>query len=990
MASVTKYAGTISQTTGGKFREFNNLNNIKNNSDGSWATSNGNIRGKSGSPNRPSTVTLKNFGFNIPVGAEVTKVTVTYRHKKTGTGGHVCNIPAPKITLLGTGDNTFSVKGSAPTTSMVTHNYNCTTKKITRSQVNSSNFGVKIDYPTNTNSYEGTVSISYVRVTVEYVKSQYSINLKKADGGYNGDDYILQMNITNKNLTNYNPTLTLTTPAGFVYKSFEGDGTITKVNERTFTWNPKITNKTGTRSVNLTFGTNVTFPTGVDTFTGDFVVAESLYGTTKTHTATIQKKPPEVIDEEEPDSNNINVETQDQYRHNQCTVGEEFDFTFTLTDEEYEQIFNSIGQQVFLDGSNFQIKFGSTWYDLNQTGFADSAFDENHSVTRPLRAKTVATSTIEMSYTEAAPPYDEITLATFTFEVRPEESDLTITDFSYLQLEQEELDRLGDGFTYIVQAYLNHTTTDTYVRDWYKNNRILVFNNCIEANVTVTTETIDGEVVETVTDSTDYSSLTPTDIFENAEYISPALSEVNEYDNVECEFTYNKDYPLYILITGDYPEAEDDYNFDIGTLTFTEPCIIEKNVYREREVNGNFPAPILDLIDYEASEDSASIILGSYESGSSVVLYDLPLDEGYGTNENYAIRGVQVRATIEATDNLVVYAKLKTPTGNTGQRSIVLDDMYDTVDSDNELVIGGLGDLWGFNTLDMVELEDWEIELSATNLLSNEDSTLNFSDVKVIFFVEKVKKQHITVKIEDENLAYYGAFIENVNIPEGLETDTSFITIDGTDTNDAYRQNIREKTIELDFSINDCDLQTNTDMLRQITKLIVNDKDEYNRPIPKRIEFSHYPYDYFEYIIEDAFDVTEEMGGYTVKCKLTVPAGTSYSKEDTVTNTVGYVQGLAAIRPVISFKPSDAIINITERISEQSFNMGFSGDWNSKVVIIDCDNRKVYLATDEDDPNPVDISSYVDHNVDWFRLHGEFSFETTNCTIRTVTYNERW
>ena len=187
MASVTKYPGTITQTTGGKFRDFKNLNNIKNTTTGSYAVSNGNIRGKSGSPNRPSTLTLKNFGFNLPNGAEVTKVTVTYRHKKTGSGGHTLNIPAPTLTLLGTGSNTFTKKGAAPTTSMVTHNYAVSTSKITRAQVNSSNFGVKIDYPTNTNSYEGTVSISYVRVTVEYKTSSYGVTVKKTSGGYNGE-----------------------------------------------------------------------------------------------------------------------------------------------------------------------------------------------------------------------------------------------------------------------------------------------------------------------------------------------------------------------------------------------------------------------------------------------------------------------------------------------------------------------------------------------------------------------------------------------------------------------------------------------------------------------------------------------------------------------------------------------------------------------------------------------------------------------------------
>ena len=58
--------------------------------------------------------------------------------------------------------------------------------------------------------------------------------------------------------------------------------------------------------------------------------------------------------------------------------------------------------------------------------------------------------------------------------------------------------------------------------------------------------------------------------------------------------------------------------------------------------------------------------------------------------------------------------------------------------------------------------------------------------------------------------------------------------------------------------------------------------------------------------------------------------------------------------------------------------------------MIDCDNRRVLLKTDDEDDEGLDISKYVDHNVDWFRLYGEYSFEGVNCIIRTVTFNERW
>ena len=179
-------------------------------------------------------------------------------------------------------------------------------------------------------------------------------------------------------------------------------------------------------------------------------------------------------------------------------------------------------------------------------------------------------------------------------------------------------------------------------------------------------------------------------------------------------------------------------------------------------------------------------------------------------------------------------------------------------------------------------------------------------------------------------------------------------------------------------------------MLRQLTKVLVNEKDEYNRPIPKRIEFSHYPDVYFEYVMEKAMDVSNETGAYLIKAELTIPSGTSFDKEDTTTNITGFVQGLAAVNPYIPFKPMDSTINIKEELTGQSFNMGYTGDWQSQIVMIDCEDRKVYMMETEEDTNPTDISKYVDFNSDWFHLLGEYSFSGTGCVIRTVTFTERW
>lgn len=956
MSSLTKYAGTISQTTGGNFRSFSDLNNLKNNVEGSWANSNGNIKGKSASPNRPSTLSFTNFGFNLPTGAEVSKIVITYRHKKTGS----LSIGAPTISLLGIGG--FSSKAVAPKTSMETHtksfyadgakNNNLitpTTNKVTRSTVNSSSFGVKVDYPANTNASEGTMSISYVRVTVEYTVPSYALTLKKVSGGYNEESYTVECSISNVNLTSYNPSLTLTAPTGFSFTDFAGTGEYTKVSPTVLSWNPKFTNKVASSTAQFKFDVDVTYPSGQSSYTGTFTLSESLYSSSKSLSATITDRPSGEgtdVDPDVPISDGGTGTVTEQVEIN-VIAGNEFvlniDELIGIDYSDVILIFHDIAEQDIDYDGNISNK-GHTSSTVSYT-FLNNVLpiDGNWVISVPENIRV----TLYISDTDTH-------IVNFYINVIPSEDDLTVPFFTVLEPSEEEMNRLGSGYTYIAQSDINHTTTDTNSRDWYKNNRIGVFNGPI-ANDT-----------------------TEEDIFENATYWSKATGGLNEYNNCECEFTYDSQYPLYILMTGDYPEAT-TYGYDIGTIKHTEPCIIEKPVYNSREPNGDYPIPITAILD---GEDIATLELNKDQTSQAVVLYDFPVDETISTNDKLAIRGLQVRANIEAADNLVVQAKLHSPNGEIGNRSILIDS------NDEEIVIGGLGDLWGFTTLQMTHLELWQLELSFANILSQSDSSILFNNIEIIFYLETVEKQEVTIQVEDEDIAYYGAFIETITIPEGLNTDTSFLSIDGTDTNDAYRQNIREKTIKIEFNLSNCDIQTSTDMLRQLTKLFVNEKDQYNRPIPKRIHFSHYPNDYFEYIMEEPFDVDTEITDYKVKASLTIPSGTSYSLYDTVTNTTGNANGLAAVNPIITVRPSDVNIQITESNSGQTFNIAYPGEWNDHTVEIDCEDRKVYLLDGED--SRIDISKYADYNSDWFRLDGEYEFSSVNCTILSVIFNERW
>jgi hypothetical protein len=489
------------------------------------------------------------------------------------------------------------------------------------------------------------------------------------------------------------------------------------------------------------------------------------------------------------------------------------------------------------------------------------------------------------------------------------------------------------------------------------------------------------EPYTTTEDSTDYDELTDEDIFNNASYWGTAPQSINTYENISTEFQYNENYPLILLITGDYPEATIK-----ETITYTEPRITEND--NINDTTRTYPEPIHNTV----TETPVELTLQAYETSTPIQLYNLPLPENTGTTENNIIKGIEITGDINQSSSIILNATLHTPNGEKGQRSIRINTFdNDTDEETNKFTLGGPTDLWGFSTLDLVNLEQWQIELQYQNILTDSETSINFANIQLIIYFENIEHNGVTVTIDGENLAYYGAFINNIKIPAGLSTDVDYLTIDGTDTNDPYRQNIREKTIEIEFELGDCNsLTNNTTQLNQLLQLLINEKDKYNRPIPKRIEFEHLPDVYYEYIITDTIDTDIDIDTYTIKAKLVIPAGTSYSKQNTVTNTTGYVKGLANINPVIIIKPNGTDIEIQETFTGQKLRITLPEPYNNQIIEIDCEDRTTYLKTNEDDTNPVNITQYVDFNSDWFSLKGEYQFTSTNCILQTIDYNERW
>lgn len=946
--TVTKTCNKIRQSTGNEYAQFNDLNNLRLHSNNYAQTKL--IKPKSQSPNTPAIVLCEDFRFNIPSGARVREIRVLYEQMKLGAGNEA-NVKQPNIgapTIILRGDlpiNNATRKGVSPDIIPLSETLVWAEKiNLNASYINSANFGVQLRYPANSNDNQGYLRLYNVRIQVSYVEPEFEMSLNKTKGEYNGDEYEITAKFTNKQPTSIIPMVTINVPPGFTLTSYNCKGKFEKRSSAVLIWMPGIYG-VSSDTLTLKFDTNVTFSQGSTVYNAFFDMSEAVNNGYKSLTVPVKKVPEQ---EEEAGEDDVIVDDPTTTPTKRLKLRINQSYIQVFTPEDY----------YWFDGVAIKDKNGndiSSYFDIE---YGDYSF----SITP--NAFQTSECIMELSFHDE--DYEESKKYVYLNIVKPNITEEVVM----IRLSDEEKHRLGHGYTYIASTVLKTTINEAYLRDWDTTFRIGIFNEAIETNITTHTYIDDdGEEQELIIDTTDYNNLSFNDMKPYIVWGNPP-AEVQTYTQLTCEFRYNHDYPLWIIITSD------DKNSNLTDIKFTTPQIVESNVYHGREATGHYPVPIHEIVKSNPSE----LTLPANDTGTGIVLYNIPFPENLDDN---ALIGITINGYLDRSDDAMISATITSPTGETRTKTIVIND-------DTEMfTLGGYGDLWGFSTRDLTNVEDWEIVLTVSNP-SESTIYLNIHSIETEFDIIEIDKSNIKIYIDGEDLSHYGIFLKDVKVPEGLKTDVDYLTVHGTDTNKAYLQTIQEKTLEIEFDIGQaCDITDNTSALRRLTKLLVNRRDKYNKPILKRIEFSHYPDVYWEYLMKDTLDNDLDISDYEVKAKLIVPSGTSYSKIPSTTSTTGFVDGLVHTLPAILIQPYSENITIRETISNQEFNIGYS-NYEGKLIELDCGNRKAYLKEHEADDTPIDITRYVDINSDWFRLLESYEFETIGCNLLKINYIEKW
>ncbi len=1006
MSTSTKRPSTITQTSGsyasGKYyRTWSNLANLRNEASFADCGVSGKlIGGKNGTYPRPAPLKLSNFGFNIPSTSKISKITVYYRHYKPKIGGAYPTFNAPTIDLLNVSAD--AKKGSAVPTSSTEYSVSWTISPSV-SQVNSSSFGVSINYPANTSTNPGQLRLRNVRIVVTYTtavsstssstSTSSSSSSSSSSGGVSGTS----SNVTKSKAypsESVDITLTISASANItastkMYLSIpdgveflgkkNGNGSIT--NERNTSLNYQgnenycwLANFSNSNSTSITFTIR---PNNLGT--KNFTFREESTGKT-TSTKIICESPPTPI--RLGDFESI------------ITTDEELEFIILCNMEEFINYFQSIQSSIPVIEKSITVTFPNNvlvnWEDEDLTVVQNG---NEYTVTKTLDD---AENTFKclLSFPDIG-KYSIILTDdngnTIIQEIKVKPSNLTFPYYAMIEADEYIRDRLGNSKEYTLSSLMQisidseDSEYEDLIEPYEYNYRLGVFNT------TLPEDYAEGYLLE------------------NAEWSNP-INVANTWEEIEVNFFYSEEHPLIFLITGEYIESIAEK----VKMEYTYPCLIEKDYMGLAEPPGIFEYPIKEI---PTDEGVVSIDLQSGQVTNIVKAYDVDFTNFLESDEdNKIIQGVTVLFDVISCDNPVsIMCKLVSPSfTKEGNRSVNIESVFLEDEGlekpvfSGTIELGGSFDLWGldFDDFKLSKLEDLEIDLQFLNNFE-QACHIEFNNLYIVFHYMELEEAKVISHVNGVDLRYFNVFIQDVLIKPGTNNDVKYLDVEGTDSNLAYRSNIREKEIEMEIRISGCDVEETTAFVERLARILSNKRDKFNKPVLNKIEFSHHPNKVFEYILEDALDVSVEFTEYEGKIKLIVPSGTAYSKEPIITNATGTNSGIAKVNPIIRVinqidfnNNENSAVIVKETVSGQEWRLNDSTLEVGDLLRIDCNERKVYKVTnrddeyyleDSDDTPDIDITSNVDFNSDWFIIQDDYNFECENTAIiQSVSFYERW
>lgn len=961
---VRQYATSISQTSGKYndtlvYRQFDHLEYLKTNSP--YATAR--ISGYNYNGTKASSISLKGFGFNIPNDVKDINITIGYTSKKVSIESvnntpKYPNIGAPTFTILN--DPSITRTGfTVPTVGTEHHIY---LKNISRDLINSSDFGVKIDFPVNTGYYHGNLLLANIYVEVSYTSVALSVTGNRITnndiciGGF----FSIQFNIENvekiSNITSSNSVISfnnkylkyigVTSGVGSITDNSSDSDSVTDI----LVWDTILTN----------YKSNITlkFKALMTTTTSTPLTITNANGNSYNIPITILKEKigfsssiPNQINEDVSTTFIITTQTTNPDKQTniriKLPISIDIENTPTLTND-----YNC----TFTHDTNYR------YIDYPVTDYTNGI----NNLTIQITPNTNGTFTNDIIL-------DNKTVYTKQFKVKSK--DYENLSYCMIELSPKIIDRMADSikYTLLTTANIDVDATKTLNPDItaLENYRFGVFNN-------------DPSMFDTYHTFIDNTTFSSNEVLNT----NRALYSV--------DFVYNSDYPVYVIWTNTY--MENDLYGSVNTY-FTEPQLIETGMYNGKPLKwGIYPYPLKNVI---TPKKNGQIDITTNESInpfrisgiSSTILNSI---------QNLVLTGLQITFEYTASSECQLLIYLRTGRVSDNDQHIGIESIR-LFKGSHLATIGGKLDLFGLTPDNFSgNLDSLEVEFVINNPY-NPTTNLNIGSLGWKFYYMSVEKSKYgfgicdTIGGEITRCESYGAFVTDLSMDIGTDNTVTYYTNAGTDTTLASRSNINKKSISIQFNIgtDDCDFIDTNILTEKMSRLMNNDRDNYNKPIMKYIIFDHIPDYAFGFIREDPITPTENYGTYNCKATLVIPDGTGYCLNPTITGGIGENNGIARVKPSIACIASqDGSITLTENVTKNVLTITSTSIKKGNTIIIDCDNRTVTLlnySTTGTILSTKDITDSVNFSSSWIILEKQYNITGgTTCIIQSVEYRERY
>lgn len=932
---VTKYAQTVghspeyvANTPSTGYKGWDDIGNLKGSS--GYAICNRTvspIATASGTYNRPAPLSLTKFDFDIPAGADIKKVVVHYSHKKFTMSSSTAYpiFQAPTITLLNTGQ---SAKGVPVPTTYTANTVEFT--NVTRNQINSENFGVKIAYPKNTSTNTGRLALGNVYIEIVYSDPQITISASSSEKTVVLQNTVdITVDVEKWNGVEYTPNIEIEFSSGIQFdRTLSGTGGIITTNgylwstymsttakKNTVKFRAKAT-AVGEQTVKFTdqqTGKNTTVKVNVVNYT------DTVTSNIKTNYKQNEQNHIVVtVNTDEPGIVNRTVKIKLPSSARLTTTNKthlEQEYNCTIQDTETEKI---LTLDVALNGTeniDLWVYFETVGYFRQEVSIGNKSY------------------------------------LVSSFTVRS--TNVGLLGFSRIHLPEGVTENMGHNRKYVLASIIRDVISEWNVTssDYPTTVRLGVYNGSSGS------ASIEEDFISSVVWSEQASS---------------------NWAEQKVTFKYNMYNPLYIVFSHEY---ERDVPYQYSTVEFTDPILVEEENYSEVEESEVMLYPPKALI---STDSFAVAVMDTGQKTSTITCYDWE-NNGLFDIPGARIQGIQLEMDYTTTGNVELQCELSLNNRQyVGYRNITLQKGSDTVS------LGSMYDLFGLKTGDFTnKLESMEIEVKTSNPYM-ESVQVGLNNIRVTFYFLIVEDTGLGFSINGERSEDYGIFFNDIDHVFGAEHTTSEYSVPGTDKVMVTRQNIDAKEIKMEISVYACDLVETMPLLDKIVNLFTNKREPLsNRPIKKSIIFDDMPDRQYWYILDKPFDGEIEAGMYTADITLLIPDGTSESITKTITGSNGQTNGLIHIEPTLRLlNHTDKTFTVTEEIKGLTFTCNDDNIKEGDIIIINCENNTVFLQK-QGSSTQMDITNSVDFNSDYFFIQGEYSFNSETSTIMSVEYHDR-